>query len=110
MPLGYGANYITITAEDEAGNISTDEVVVTFDGSPDLIPPIITIKSPPSSLFDTRLNQIEIMGTAIDDSGVLSIICKNTTIGLSGGQTDYAMPTTFSWSCLILLALGKTTL
>jgi len=107
VPLDYGANRITITAEDEAGNISQDEILVTFVGTPDLIPPIIMMTSPPSSVFNTSLDQIQITGTASDESGVLSVICENTTIGFSGGQTDYAMPKTFSWSCLILLALGE---
>lgn len=107
VPLDYGANFITITAKDEAGNISTDEVMVTFEGSPDLIPPIITITSPPSPEFDTHLNQIEITGAASDDNGVLSVICENITLGLSGKQINYAMPTTFSWSCLLILAIGE---
>lgn len=107
VPLDYGTNLIIITAEDEAGNISTDEIMVTFDGLPDSIRPTIMITSPPLSVSDTSLSQIEIIGTATDDTGVLSVICENTTIGLSGGQTDYAMPTTFSWSCLVLLALGE---
>ncbi|MCK5099513.1 MAG: hypothetical protein KAR45_15505, partial [Desulfobacteraceae bacterium] len=82
-----GENIIIVTARDEAGNESTDQLTIAYV-MPDVTDPSVVINSPTS---DTGYNTIEpninISGTTSDDSGVTQVIWSNSAGG-SGTATD----------------------
>jgi putative Ig domain-containing protein/glucodextranase-like protein len=49
LALQLGANIITVTARDAAGNTATDVVTVTYNTPPDTIAPVVTITGPTSA-------------------------------------------------------------
>lgn len=90
IPLLVGANIITITASDAAGNTGTDAITVTFT---DNTAPAVTITSPTSDDACGRTcASISLGGTASDDAGVVSLVWSND----QGGSGDCAG--TSSWS------------
>ncbi len=90
IALRPGANVITVTACDGAGNTSTDTLTVTFT---DITPPTVTITGPTSNPTYTTTNpSVNISGTASDNVGVTSVAWSNN-LGGSGTCTG-----TTSWS------------
>ena len=103
--LQSGANVLTVTARDAAGNTSTDTLTVTYNAS-DTTAPVVTITSPTSSTTTTvATTPINIGGTASDAVGVTQVSWVNNRGG-SGTATG-----TTSWSASgIVLQTGSNVL
>jgi hypothetical protein len=95
IPLVTGANVITVTAVDTAGNTATDQITVTFNPPiGDLIPPTVTIVSPSSSGgVNVGVPSIDLSGTASDNVKVATVTVSNATASTLGTATG-----TTSWS------------
>jgi len=90
--LQSGSNGITITAQDAAGNSSTDTITVTYTPS-DTIAPTATIMSPTTaSTYATASLSLTLAGTATDNVGVSQVTWANNRGG-SGTATG-----TTSWT------------
>lgn len=99
MDLAVGANFITVTAYDAAGNSGTDTITVTYEL--DTTDPIVAISSPSSSgSFTTTANSVSLAGTASDNVGVTSVTWSNAGTGSSGTCSG---TTTWSASSLSLV-------
>lgn len=93
IALQLGANVITVTARDAAGNTATDTLTVTYSLPGDTIPPAVTITVPTSAVvFDTTVAAVGISGTASDAVGVTQVTWSNSRGG-SGTATG-----TVNWS------------
>ena len=89
VALKPGANVITVTARDTAGNVSTDSITVsTTDGAA----PVVRITSPNSAAFTTTGASIALGGTASDAFGVTQVMWES-----SRGGSGKAVGTS-SWS------------
>ena len=78
VALKPGANVITVTARDGAGNVSTDSITVSMtDGAK----PVVTITSPNSAAFTTTGASITIGGTASDAFGVTQVMWESSRGG-----------------------------
>ena len=124
IPLNVGANTITITARDSAGNQVSQTLTVTRQqpsstgnpppppapspnppSTPDTTPPSLTIVSPSNSTVATTANSIVISGTASDNVGVAKVTWSSSTGG-SGTATGAA-----SWATpAIPIYVGTTTI
>jgi len=90
VQLFAGANVITVTAYDAAGNSATDTLTVTYDN----VSPTCTITSPTSSpTYSTASTTIDLGGSASDANGIATVTWKNTATGASGTANG-----TTSWS------------
>ena len=105
VPLILGANAITVTARDAAGNTSTDLLTVTRTAA-DTTPPVVTITSPTSATtFSTFANTLTLGGTASDAVGVTQVAWINSAGG-SGSATG-----TTTWSVAsVPLIVGVNTI
>ncbi len=91
ITLQSGANLLTVTARDAAGNTSTDSLTVTY--TPDTTKPTVAITSPTSSsTLAVRTTTTALGGTASDNVGVTQVTWSNSRGG-SGTATG-----TTSWS------------
>jgi hypothetical protein len=109
IPLSAGANVITITARDTAGNQTAQSVTVTLQqttppppitppptaptGTSNTTPPSLTIVSPSNSTYSTTASSIVVSGTASDNVGVSSVTWSSSA-GASGTATGTANWTT----------------
>ena len=92
IALSSGANVLTVTVRDAAGNTSTDTLTVTYT-PPDTTPPGSTITGPTSAAtFATAATPLTLSGTASDNVGVTQVSWVNDRGG-SGTATG-----TTSWS------------
>jgi len=93
ITLQVGANAITVTAYDYAGNSSTDTITVTYNIG-EQVPPTVTITSPTSAAtYTTGTSTLALGGTASDNVGVTSVSWTNS-LGGSGtatGTTTWAI-------------------
>ena len=81
VPLSAGSNYITATAHDANGSITTDQLEVIYDTTL----PSCTITSPTSSpTYSTNVTVINLAGSAFDANGIASVTWKNKGTGASG--------------------------
>ncbi|MEJ0084588.1 MAG: DUF4082 domain-containing protein [Pseudomonadota bacterium] len=105
VALQSGANILTVTARDAAGNTSTDTLTVTYNAT-DTTAPTVTITSPTSSsTTSVSATPFTIGGTAADAVGVTSVSWTNSRGG-SGTATG-----TTSWSASgIVLQTGSNVL
>lgn len=86
IALSEGDNVITITAQDKAGNTSTDVLTVTYT-VPDTTVPSVSISSPTTgTAFDTLSSSVNISGVASDNKSVIQVVWFNSTGG-SGTAT-----------------------
>lgn len=103
IPLGPGANAITITALDSSGHVATQTIIVTRQSqqpappppappapppappnSPgDLTPPSLLITYPTATIIATTATTITVRGLATDNVGVTLVTWTNST-GSSG--------------------------
>ncbi len=105
IPLAGGANVITVTAEDAAGNTGSITVTVGLIPPTDVLPPVITIQVPTSaSTHPTSTSPLGLRGMALDNIGVAVVTWSNTTLGVSGVASG-----TTSWSADVPLAAGSNT-
>jgi hypothetical protein len=104
IALQTGANVLTVTARDAAGNTGTDTLTVTYN--PDTTAPAVTITSPTSNATTTvQVTPISIGGTASDAVGVTQVTWTNDRGG-SGAASG-----TTSWSASgIVLQSGQNVL
>lgn len=103
IPIIDGANSITVTAFDQAGNSSTDSITINLSTlSLDNIDPVITITVPTSSpTISVSTTPINIAGSASDNVGVISVTWSNAQTGFSGTANG-----TTSWSSSVGLVSG----
>jgi hypothetical protein len=98
--LQLGANVITVTARDAAGNTSSAFLTATFT-STDTTAPKVAITSPTSSgTYTVTTMPLSIGGTASDDVGVAQVTWSNSRGG-SGTATG-----TTNWSASVALRSG----
>jgi hypothetical protein len=84
-----GANVITITARDAAGNSATDALTVTYN-APDTTAPVVTIAQPTSaSTFSSTTGTLNVSGTSSDAVGVTQVTWANNRGG-NGNATGTA--------------------
>ncbi|MBX3280333.1 MAG: hypothetical protein KF868_20235 [Acidobacteria bacterium] len=73
-----GANNVTVTAVDAAGNTSTASLLVISQPTVDSTPPVISITAPTSMpVFETSTLPITVSGTATDNLQVTHVTWKN---------------------------------
>jgi len=97
ITLVAGANVITVTVTDTAGNTATDILTVTSDGTP----PAVQITGPTAQpTFITNVNPLSLSGTASDNLSVASVAWSNSAGG-SGAATGTAV-----WSASVPLTAG----
>ena len=92
VTLQSGANVLTVTARDAAGNTSTDVLTVTF--TPDTTPPVVTITGPTSNpTLSTTSSPITLSGTASDAVGVTQVSWSNDRggSGNTSGTTNWSV-------------------
>ncbi|HEU4693836.1 MAG TPA: Ig-like domain-containing protein [Vicinamibacterales bacterium] len=92
--LQSGANVITVTARDAAGNGGTDALTVTYT-PPDTTVPTITIMGPTtSSSYSTASSVVTIGGNSSDNMGVTAVTWTNNRggSGFSSGTTSWSVP------------------
>ena len=90
--LKLGANVITITARDAAGNVGSDSLVVTMTG--DTKSPVVTITTPATAGYSTNSNSLMLGGTASDDVAVAEIAWSNSQggSGVAVGTSAWSVP------------------
>jgi hypothetical protein len=94
-----GANVITVTARDAAGNTATSSFTATLT---DATAPTIAITSPTTSgSISTTSSSLRLAGTAADNFGVTQVTWRNS-LGGSGTASG-----TTSWSTSIPLRVGS---
>ena len=89
--LQAGANVLTVTARDAAGNIGTATVTVTFSDS---TPPTVALTAPTAGA--TVTGTVTITATATDNIGVAGV--QFTLDGIKLGTEVTAPPYTVSWN------------
>jgi uncharacterized repeat protein (TIGR02543 family) len=100
VALQSGANVITVTARDAAGNTTTNTLTVTYTPA-DTTAPAVTITTPTSAAtYSAATTPLAIGGTASDNVGVTQI----TWVNLRGGNGT-ATGTT-AWSASVVLQSG----
>ena len=84
VPLAEGANTITITAHDAAGNTGIDDIYIelNYDPPPADTDPVVTITIPTSSpTAAVSVTPLSLGGTAEDDVGVTGVEWSNSRGG-----------------------------
>ena len=84
IPLFAGPQTITVTAEDEAGNETTDDLVVTLDTS---LPDVAITAPSVAGTFTTTAGTVNIGGTVSDNFQVGTVTWSNAATGASGAAT-----------------------
>ena len=90
VALKPGANVITVTARDAAGNVGTDSITISVtDGAA----PVVAITSPNSAAVTTAGTSIALGGTAGDAFGVTQVTWANSTggSGTAAGTTSWSV-------------------
>jgi hypothetical protein len=91
IALQSGANVITVTARDAAGNTGPDTITVTYT---DTTAPAITITSPTSNpTYSTSSSTVSLGGTASDNVGVTQVTWSNDRggSGTASGTTAWTI-------------------
>ena len=97
-----GANLVTITAFDPAGNTATDTITMNFDQTG----PTVTVDTPTIlPVYGTLQTPVSLAGTAADPSGVTTVDWANATTGASGAATG-----TTAWTAAAALAPGANSI
>lgn len=100
VALQAGANVITISARDAAGNIGMDVLTVTYT-PPDTTAPSVSVTSPTAAnRYDTLFSALTLAGAASDNIGVTSVTWANSR---GGGGTASG---TTNWSVALTLQQG----
>ncbi|PYM93328.1 MAG: hypothetical protein DME04_12340, partial [Candidatus Rokuibacteriota bacterium] len=90
IPLQSGANVLTVTARDAAGNAGTAAVTVTYDNTP----PSVSITAPGTGA--TVSGTVNVTATASDNVGVAGVQFLLDGVALGAEQTT--APFSFSWT------------
>lgn len=100
IALQAGANVLTVTARDAAGNTGTRTLTVTYN-PPDTTAPVVTITSPTSATtLTTSTTPLTLGGTASDAVGVTQVSWANNR----GGSGTATGTTTWSAASIALLS------
>ena len=100
IPLLAGANVLTVTARDAAGNLATDVLTVTYTPS-DVTVPTVTITSPTANpTLAVSATPVSLGGTAGDNVGVTQVSWTNDR----GGSGVATGTTAWSVASIALLA------
>jgi len=93
-----GANVVTVTAYDAAGNKGIATLTVNYT-APDISAPTITILGPTTASSYTSARSVETLGgTSSDNLGVTAVTWavtwpdNSTTSGFSSGTTNWSVP------------------
>lgn len=106
VPVALGANNITATAVDNAGNQSTASINVTREEPPDTAPPNLSITSPADG-SSTDAESITVSG-AVSDSGTNASGVAQVTVNGASAAIDTQAGT---WSLAgVALTLGDNTI
>jgi len=92
VALQSGANVITITARDAAGNTATDVLTVTYTPA-DTTAPSLSIAQPTSaSTFATTNTTVDVSGSSSDAVGVTQVTWANSRggNGMANGTTNWS--------------------
>jgi hypothetical protein len=101
VPLTSGANAITVTARDTAGNTASASITVTYDPAA----PLVAITLPTTAIsFTTGTSSITLGGTASDDVGVASVSWASDQA--VSPNADVATGTT-AWTASVPLVPGS---
>src|SRR5258705_463091 len=94
ISLAQGANQVTVTAHDAAGNTKGATLTVTYNPNPtDTTAPTVSITSPTvSGSYSTTSNTVSLTGTASDNVGVASV-----TWSKLGRGTSSSASCTYTW-------------
>jgi MYXO-CTERM domain-containing protein len=103
VALALGANPITVTVRDPAGNTATDALVVNFIPGPgDSSNPVVTITSHPTgTTLDWASSVIDLAGIASDNVQIATVIWSNAANARSGSADG-----TDAWTTTLLLVPG----
>ncbi|HYE99431.1 MAG TPA: hypothetical protein VEJ18_11000, partial [Planctomycetota bacterium] len=102
VALAQGANTITVTARDAAGNTATDTLIVNFVVAPDAADPTVTITSHPTGTTVNVSDALLLLGgTASDNTAVAGVVWTNAATGGTGGADG-----TTTWAAGVLLVDG----
>ncbi|CAM3195057.1 CARDB domain-containing protein [Nocardioides dubius] len=93
IPLVVGANTITVTVTDTAGNTSTDSLVVTRDNTG----PSVSISTNGGTSYATTASTVQLTGSASDPSGIELVTWRIPSTGSTGGAIG-----TTSWTTTII--------
>ena len=88
-----GANVLTVTARDAAGNTATAAMTVTYT-APDTTAPTIAISTPTSgAAYTTTASAVTLAGTAADNVGVTQVTWANDRggSGTAAGTTAWTV-------------------
>jgi hypothetical protein len=91
--LKAGANVITVTARDAAGNAGSDSIVVTM--TVDTKAPVVTISGPTAAAgYSTNANSLVLGGTASDDVALAEVAWSNSQggAGVAVGTSSWSIP------------------
>ena len=94
VALQGGANVVTVTARDAAGNLGRATLTVTYT-PPDTSAPTISILGPTSaSSYDTTSSVVTLGGTSSDNMGVTAVTWASNRggSGFSSGTTNWSVP------------------
>ena len=89
-----GANVVTVTARDAAGNLGRAMMTVTYT-VPDTTPPSISILGPTSQpSYTTTASVVTLGGSSSDNVGVTAVTWANNRggSGFSSGTTSWSIP------------------
>jgi hypothetical protein len=94
VPLQSGANVVTVTARDAAGNQGRATLTVTYT-APDTSSPTVAILGPTSApSYTTTSSVVTLGGTSSDNMGVTAVTWANNRggSGFSSGTTNWSVP------------------
>ncbi len=101
--LAFGANVITITARDPAGNTAVDTLIVNFVPAPgDAAAPLVTILTPPTGATVNAAGvTLDMAGTASDNVDLATVVWSNPATGETGSADGLN-----TWTLTLNLAAG----
>jgi hypothetical protein len=85
--LREGVNVLLAVAMDASGNVATAAATVTLDTRP----PAVTLTTPASGLI-TNQPQVQVAGTAVDDTGVARLTVAGQPVALVDGRFSTSVP------------------
>jgi hypothetical protein len=89
-----GANVLTVTARDAAGNVATDTLTVTVPSSVDTTPPVVSLTAP--TYDSTVAGTVTVSASATDNVGVVGV--QFMLDGANLGAEDTTAPYAVSWN------------
>jgi RHS repeat-associated protein len=93
VALTIGSNIITVTSTDNAGNTSTQSIIVNRENVPDTTPPTLAITSPANN-STTQAETTTVTGTVSDTggtipSGVANVKVNGVNAAITGGTWSF---------------------